>query len=126
MSDNLRSKMIRLAATMPKGSSERKALLDVLAARTLTPESTALLKAVRQWARKNGWEESVLNPREVAKKEYLQVSKMQPRRSSPEDFQAEVQGAVRDLERLVSNTMSNAQRAEVKLHDFMSSSPPTF
>ena len=31
MSDNLRSKMIRLAASMPKGSSERKALLDVLA-----------------------------------------------------------------------------------------------
>lgn len=31
MSD-LRSKMIRLAASMPKGSSERKALLDVLAA----------------------------------------------------------------------------------------------
>lgn len=30
MSD-LRSKMIRLAASMPKGSSERKALLDVLA-----------------------------------------------------------------------------------------------
>jgi hypothetical protein len=32
MSDNLRSKMIRLAASMPKGSNERKALLDVLAA----------------------------------------------------------------------------------------------
>lgn len=29
---DLRSKMIRLAASMPKGSSERKALLDVLAA----------------------------------------------------------------------------------------------
>jgi hypothetical protein len=31
MADTLRSKMIRLAASMPKGSSERKALLDVLA-----------------------------------------------------------------------------------------------
>lgn len=30
MSDNLRSKMIRLAASMPKGSNERKALLKVL------------------------------------------------------------------------------------------------
>ena len=30
MADNLRSKMIRLAASMPKGSSERKALLNVL------------------------------------------------------------------------------------------------
>ena len=32
MSDTTRSKMIRLAATMPKGSSERKALLSVIAA----------------------------------------------------------------------------------------------
>lgn len=31
MADTLRSKMIRLAASMPKGSSERKALLNVLA-----------------------------------------------------------------------------------------------
>ena len=30
---NLRSKMIRLAASMPKGSPERKALLNVLATR---------------------------------------------------------------------------------------------
>lgn len=33
MSDTTRSKMIRLAATMPAGSSERKALLSVLAGR---------------------------------------------------------------------------------------------
>jgi hypothetical protein len=32
MSDPLRKNLIRLAATMPKESSERKALLDVLAA----------------------------------------------------------------------------------------------
>jgi hypothetical protein len=30
MPDDLRSKVIRLAASMPKGSSERKALLDML------------------------------------------------------------------------------------------------
>lgn len=32
MADTLRSKIIRLAASMPQGSSQRKALLEVLAA----------------------------------------------------------------------------------------------
>ena len=38
-SNTLRSKMIRLAASMPKGSSERKALLNVLATPRVSPES---------------------------------------------------------------------------------------
>ena len=50
MTDSLRSKMIRLAASMPKGSSERKALLNVLAARWSAKEeiesaAAAVLKA---------------------------------------------------------------------------------
>lgn len=37
MATTLRSKMIRLAASFPKGSDERHALLNVLAARSLGP-----------------------------------------------------------------------------------------
>ena len=44
MTDTLRSKMIRLAASMPKGSSERKALLDVLADRTAALSETEVKK----------------------------------------------------------------------------------
>jgi hypothetical protein len=41
MSDNLRSKMIRLTASMPKGSSERKALLNVLSSAPPSPAEMA-------------------------------------------------------------------------------------
>jgi hypothetical protein len=43
MSDTTRSKMIRLAATMPAGSSERKALLKVLASGGASARAAELL-----------------------------------------------------------------------------------
>lgn len=51
MSDDreIRSKVIRLAATMPKGSQERRALLDVLADSGWGVVFTALDKAFPRW-----------------------------------------------------------------------------
>lgn len=46
MDTTFRSKMIRLAASMPKGSNERKALLDVLAGRGPDPKG-------RNWIKKS-------------------------------------------------------------------------
>jgi len=51
MSDDreLRSKVIRLAATMPKGSTERKVLLDALAkSASMKSLETELVKAVEE------------------------------------------------------------------------------
>lgn len=66
MADTLRSKMIRLAASMPKGSSERKALLDVLSARSTgrvifhaeTPRGATVVKAYDEGDGSFYWEET--------------------------------------------------------------------
>lgn len=66
MSDSLRPKLIRLANSMPKGSQERKALLDLLAAGSSgtlvfhaeTPRGGTIVKA---WDEGDGsfyWEET--------------------------------------------------------------------
>lgn len=55
MSDNLRSKMIRLAATMPKGSDERKALLDVLTGSALV-DTRAITRSARSISSRYGGE----------------------------------------------------------------------
>lgn len=63
---NIRSKMIRLAATMPKGSSERKALLNVLANNSTgrvvfhaeTPRGATVVKAYAEEDGSFYWEET--------------------------------------------------------------------
>lgn len=60
MANTLRSKMIRLAATMPKGSSERKALLDVLASTRLDADVMDIMRLIHETRRvRHGWERDV-------------------------------------------------------------------
>jgi len=51
MSDNLRSKMIRLAASMPKGSTERAVLLHALS----SPEPSSTVHASLRKVAASGW-----------------------------------------------------------------------
>lgn len=47
MSDNLRSQMIRLAASMPKGSIERKDMLNVLSVSNANPKPSSRMASLR-------------------------------------------------------------------------------
>lgn len=60
MADTLRSKMIRLAASFPKGSDERKALLNVMASTRLDADVMDTMRRIHEDRRvRHGWDRDV-------------------------------------------------------------------